>query len=138
MKKGFTLIELLAVIVILAVISLIAVPIVLNVIDKTKEETNEISFKKYTEAVEIAISRYKLKEKKYPTNFGELEEYIDYDGASIKCDDQILNSDHTFYLIDCSVNGSEKKYFHSIMAPVSFEDDSWETIVSNVAIGNTI
>ena len=37
MKKGFTLIELLAVIVILAIIALIATPIVLNVINDTKE-----------------------------------------------------------------------------------------------------
>ena len=36
-KKGFTLIELLAVIIILSVVSLIAVPIVINVIEKTKK-----------------------------------------------------------------------------------------------------
>jgi len=35
-KKGFTLIELLAVIVILAIIALIATPIILGVIDKAK------------------------------------------------------------------------------------------------------
>lgn len=38
-NKGFTLIELLAVIVILAVIALIATPIVLNVIDSAKEKS---------------------------------------------------------------------------------------------------
>ena len=36
MKKGFTLIELLAVIVILAIIALIATPIVLSIIDEKK------------------------------------------------------------------------------------------------------
>ena len=36
-QKGFTLIELLAVIVILAIIALIATPIVLNIIEKAKE-----------------------------------------------------------------------------------------------------
>lgn len=35
-KNGFTLIELLAVIVVLAIISLIAVPIVLNIIEKAR------------------------------------------------------------------------------------------------------
>ena len=39
-KKGFTLIELLAVIVILAIIAVIAVPIVLNIIDDSKENSN--------------------------------------------------------------------------------------------------
>ena len=37
MKKGFTLIELLAVIVILAIIALIAMPLVLNTIEKARE-----------------------------------------------------------------------------------------------------
>ena len=42
-KKGFTLIELLAVIVILAIISLIATPIVLNLIDSAKKGAFERS-----------------------------------------------------------------------------------------------
>ena len=37
MKKGFTLIELLAVIIILAIVALIATPIVLNVVDDAKD-----------------------------------------------------------------------------------------------------
>ena len=37
MKKGFTLIELLAVIIILAIVALIATPIILNVIDDARE-----------------------------------------------------------------------------------------------------
>ena len=36
-KKGFTLIELLAVIIILAIIALIATPIILNVIDDARK-----------------------------------------------------------------------------------------------------
>ena len=42
-KKGFTLIELLAVIIILAVIALIATPIVLNVIDNARKSANKDS-----------------------------------------------------------------------------------------------
>ena len=40
MKKGFTLIELLAVIVILAIIALIATPIVLSIINDSKESAS--------------------------------------------------------------------------------------------------
>lgn len=42
-KKGFTLIELLAVIIILAIIALIATPVVLNVIDNAREKSRDIA-----------------------------------------------------------------------------------------------
>lgn len=54
-KKGFTLIELLAVIVILAIIALIATPLVLNIIDNTKKKTALQSAELYLSAVEQTI-----------------------------------------------------------------------------------
>jgi len=57
MKKGFTLIELLAVIVILAIIALIATPIVLNIINDTKESAQLRSAEMYLRGVEQAIIR---------------------------------------------------------------------------------
>ena len=41
MKKGFTLIELLAVIIILAIVALVATPIILNVIDDARKSAAE-------------------------------------------------------------------------------------------------
>ena len=61
MKKGFTLIELLAVIVILAIVSVIAVPIMLNVIDKAKQGTAESSALGYIDAVEKQVMINKVK-----------------------------------------------------------------------------
>ena len=63
MKKGFTLIELLAVIVILAIIALIATPIVLNIINETKESANLRSAEMYLDGVEQSIARSMLKNK---------------------------------------------------------------------------
>lgn len=51
-NKGFTLIELLAVIVILAIIALIATPIILGVIDTAKEGSAKSSALGYIDAVE--------------------------------------------------------------------------------------
>ena len=51
-KNGFTLIELLAVIVILAIIALIATPMILGVIDSAKKGAAESSAYGYIEAVE--------------------------------------------------------------------------------------
>ena len=56
MKKGFTLIELLAVIVILAIIALIATPIVLNIINDSKESSLLRSADFYLDAVEYAVA----------------------------------------------------------------------------------
>lgn len=61
-KKGFTLVELLAVIVILAIIALIATPIILNVIDNAKEGSAKNSAYGYIDAVEKANAQQILKE----------------------------------------------------------------------------
>ena len=54
-NKGFTLIELLAVIVILAIIALIATPMILGVIDTAKRGSAESAALGYVDAVEKSI-----------------------------------------------------------------------------------
>ena len=51
-KKGFTLIELLAIIVILAIIAVITVPIILNIIEKSKKGAAQDSAHGYKDAVQ--------------------------------------------------------------------------------------
>ena len=58
--EGFTLIELLAVIVILAIIALIATPIVLNIINESKESAQLRSAEMYLDAVEQSIALEKM------------------------------------------------------------------------------
>lgn len=57
-KKGFTLIELLAVIVILAVIALIAAPIILGIINDARESSNLRSVESYGNAITTQASAY--------------------------------------------------------------------------------
>ena len=68
MKKGFTLIELLAVIVILAIIALIATPIVLNIIANTKENAQLRSAEMYLDAVEQSIMMKKMEDTTFNPN----------------------------------------------------------------------
>lgn len=53
MKKGFTLIELLAVIIILAIIALIATPIVIDVIEDSKNSTRLSKLELYANSIKL-------------------------------------------------------------------------------------
>ena len=107
MKKGFTLIELLAVIVILAIIALIATPIILGIINDAREKSNERSVELYASAVRNAVAAYQLTGTTTPKSFGDLD--IQYDGK-VECTTEELYEDGRFYLEGCTVNGGEKTY----------------------------
>ena len=59
-RKGFTLIELLAVIVVLAIIALIATPIVMNTIKNAKKGAAERSADSYIKQVETAVAESRI------------------------------------------------------------------------------
>jgi len=63
-RKGFTLIELLAVIIILAVIALIATPIVLNVVNEAKKQANKNSVYGLLDAAKLYYADSMLDETK--------------------------------------------------------------------------
>ena len=65
-SRGFTLIELLAVIVILAIIALIAVPIVLNIIEDSKNSSQKESIKLYLDTVNKYVAKENMKKKYNP------------------------------------------------------------------------
>ena len=73
-QKGFTLIELLAVIVILAVIALIATPMILNVIDTAKRGSAESAALGYVEAVEKAVMLSQFETTTYTVASGDIYE----------------------------------------------------------------
>ena len=97
-NKGFTLIELLAVIVILAIIALIATPIILGIIKDTKKESNDRSVEMYAKAVKNAIMSYQMKENEMPTTYEDIKDYIKYDGQEITVDRLDINEDGSIYI----------------------------------------
>ena len=73
-NKGFTLVELLAVIVILALIALIATPIILNVINDAKKQAAKDSAYGYMDAVEKYIVSSELEDKSIKDGTYSVEE----------------------------------------------------------------
>lgn len=74
-KKGFTLVELLAVIVILAIIALIATPIILGVIDDARKGAAKSSALGFVDAVEKSIALKMVSDTSFsiPTSIGTSE-----------------------------------------------------------------
>ena len=111
MKKGFTLIELLAVIIILAVIALIATPIVLNVVNDAKESARKSSVAGYADAMKLGVSDYMF------TNKGELP-IIDKDfqkkynskGENVICEGVYSTDSYGIVLHNCKVGNESKLY----------------------------
>lgn len=83
MKKGFTLIELLAVIVILAIIALIATPIILGIINDARTEAKERSAELVVTGVEYAVTQYMYKhEGQVPTTLDDIDEFFDVENVT--------------------------------------------------------
>ena len=102
-NKAFTLIELIAVLVILAIISLIVAPLILNIIRRAKDVANKRSVDGYGRAVEYAMASYQLEHLAYPDTFDKLE--IEYKGNKVECKTSRINPDYSIYLSECKVNG---------------------------------
>ncbi len=159
MKKGFTLIELLAVIIILAIIALIATPIILNVIDDSKKsaglsETNMIysGINNYCAASsmkneldgssDICADGVTTGEISSMVNLGKASvSKVTYSGCKVT-ELEVTSNGHTFKL--CSdgsfaMDDEECKVTQEpeVPEPVSFASDTWETIASAVKSGNT-
>ncbi len=125
--KGFTLIELLAVIVILAIIALIASPIILGIIQNARESSMARSVENFASSVQTAITSVM-----YDTNYGGGDVTVDtttgkataegangtpvekepsYSGSEIECT-TITYDKNTGYLsmTGCHVKGSDIKF----------------------------
>ncbi len=120
--KGFTLIELLAVIVILAIIALIASPIILGIIQNAREASQARSVEQFASAIQDAVA-----EVMYDTNYGggdvtvnettgvvtapaatgeaQITKTPTYSGSKVSCK-SIEYKDGFLKMTGCSVGGS--------------------------------
>ena len=141
MRKGFTLIELLAVIAILAIIALIATPIIINIINDSREESHKRSVELYGSAVTQAIARAQVLDStkelagSYTTVDGktltkdDITITVEYDGPSIVCSTYKVYTNGTIYLEGCTVGGSNNTYAYGTKEPLDL------TVCNEVTIG---
>ena len=88
-KRGFTLIELLAVIVVLAIIALIATPIVMNTIESSKKGATIESVRNMVHAAEL----YFISEDPRYGKLNLLDDKLDYDGQKPELGEVEVNED---------------------------------------------
>ena len=148
MKKGFTLIELLAVIIILAIIALIATPIILNVIDDAKKSAGLSEANMIYSGIENYCSVEEMKEQMDSSyvricnnqmTAEEVSKMVNLGNASIleigyngnKLTNLKIESNNHEYTL-C---GNGKFVMDDEECPRLFSEDSWETIAEMVRTG---
>ena len=87
-NKGFTLIELLAVIVILAIIALIATPIILGIINDSRTQARKRSAELAYTGVEYAITSYMYSnDGQVPTSVADLKNFFKVENVTLVVQD---------------------------------------------------
>ena len=94
-SKGFTLIELLAVIVILAIIALIATPIVLGIIEESRVNTQKVSAQYMIDTVEKAYSMAYTENMGATPTIEQVKGKFDMSGAEWKTEGTGDQAKHT-------------------------------------------
>ena len=156
MKKGFTLIELLAVIVILAIIALIATPMILGVIDDAKQGAAKSSALGYIDAVEKATILAEVSPTSYTAIPAGVYAYnnaalanlsvkgeepsagwvaIDTDG-SVLAAELLFSSIHSTKYVVYVDNVATVMNYTSITTPVDGEDVDTNALLEAVAQAN--
>lgn len=107
-KKGFTLIELLGVIVILAVISLIATPVIINIIQNAKESSNQRSVELYAKAIMNAYIEYGMINNTSPSGYSDIESYISMDNEPPDCEKKLYPNGSVY--LSCNIEGKTYTY----------------------------
>ena len=133
LKNGFTLIELLAVIIILAIVAVIATPIVLNVVDDAKSSARDSKLKMYADSIKLKAT------EGYLTSGGNIDGEIDtstINNSSTSCDKSYYVSGK-IYLGNCIVDGVSGLYYVDGTKEET-KPSNWDDLIAGVVTSKTI
>lgn len=134
-KNGFTLVELLAVIIILAVISLIATPIVINVIDKSRKSAAESSIAGYADTAKLTRIEYLFTNQTEDLyDLSDLE--IVNSGEKVECEVVIYTKVCGIVLKKCVLENNDNTYYYYDNKIYYEEDAEMEDYCSEPVFSN--
>ena len=108
--KGFTLVELLAVVVLLAVIALIATPIIGNIIDTSKESANQRSIEGYADAIRNEYYNQQTGGG-IPVIDDAFLANVDTEGNEINCQNVLYSTKYQVILDKCTIADERDKQY---------------------------
>ena len=112
MKKGFTLVELIAVIIVLAIVALLATPVVINVINDSRESANLRSIEGYARAIKQEYYNQSM-DGGTPTIDETFLSNVETGGGSIVCEDILYNPDNGVIMNKCKFDNNDKEYCYA-------------------------
>ncbi len=131
LKNGFTLLELLAVIIILAIIVVIATPIIIDVIENSKESANQRSIEGYAKAVKNEYYNQQARGL-IPNIDEEFLSNVDTSGNEITCEKVLYNDKYSVVLSNCVIaEDTSKKYCYANDKHYQCDDNEYLTILAD-------
>ena len=119
MKRGFTLIELLAVIVIIAIISLIAFPVINKIVNNSRIAANARSVEGHISDIEYAIIKSSMKDGLEASYDGTYEVFGDFNFPSfpekdnIRCSNYVIVKGNVESAEGCKADAWKKAYCYN-------------------------
>ena len=137
MKKGFTLVELLAVVVLLAIVALIATPIIGNVIETSRESANQRSIEGYADAVRNEYYNQQTGGG-IPVIDSEFLSKVDTEGNEISCENVLYSTEYQVILNKCTIADEiDKQYCYASGNHYDCDDSEFLGILQNSGGGTS-
>lgn len=131
-SSGFTLIELLAVIILLAIVALIATPIINDTIETSKESANQRSIEGYANAVRNEYYNQQT-DGSIPVIDADFLSKVDTQGNEITCTNVFYSDEYSVVLNDCTIaEETDKKYCYADGKHYACDDNEFLNIFNSI------